>query len=371
MEVRMSSTVDDLNVQVAEEERPHINAREEIVSLLRGQIACPVISCIGELGWLGRMMRGPFDQMSFGVAVDREVFAALMTYLMSLGLVRSNETDGMRFTLSEVGEKVFARFGAFCILNSYEDYMRKLTSLLVPGEPNAGIPEQPTVNRERNVLGSGALHEKKFFRPALALIAGEAYDAIADVGCGDGQFLIGCMRQYPGAELLGVDLSPVAVHRTIRRITELAPTAKVKGYIRNGMDVAGWSRDIGVHNAHDRRSLISFWFLIHEISQRSPQVVIQFFHSLRTYCAGADVLVGEVMRIPEGRLVGNRSQSLLPELILLHELSGQGLLTWQQWETVLAQIPYFVRHEKRFDPLIGPAGSAEQPSAAVWHLRPK
>src|SRR5688572_19722769 len=33
-----------------------VNPREEIVSLLRGQVACPVISCLGQLGWIDRML---------------------------------------------------------------------------------------------------------------------------------------------------------------------------------------------------------------------------------------------------------------------------------------------------------------------------
>jgi hypothetical protein len=38
-----------------------LNPRDELVALLRGHAACPILSGLGEHGLLDRMMNGPFS----------------------------------------------------------------------------------------------------------------------------------------------------------------------------------------------------------------------------------------------------------------------------------------------------------------------
>src|SRR5690606_1289260 len=98
--------------------------RQQIIALLRGQVACPVLSTLGQLGWLERMGAEPFRREDFSPPPDTAAFKSVMSYLGALGLIEP-PTGAPTFVATELGRKVFARYGAFCILNSYESYMRK------------------------------------------------------------------------------------------------------------------------------------------------------------------------------------------------------------------------------------------------------
>lgn len=335
--------------------------REEIIALLRGQVACPLISCIGELGWLERMAEGPFDHESFADAVDSTAFAAVMAYLIALELVEPGANGG--FAVTRLGAVVFRRYGTFCILNSYERYMQSLRSILIPD----GAP-RPQVDRIRNVIGSGAMHERKFFGPALELLSDTEFQCIADIGCGDGKFLLNCVRRFPRAGLLAVDSSAVAVDATLKRLHVACPDVKVSGTLADGADVASWSKHLAC-GGDSSAVLVSLWFLVHEISRNDPESVIRFFELLQQHCPGATILMGEVVRMPPALLAKNRSTSILPELLLLHDLSRQGVLGWEEWQYIAEQIPYVRVAERSFDLVRGP-GATSQPSSFVWCLAP-
>ena len=92
--------------------------------------------------------------------------------------------------------------GAFCILDSYNDYFRDLEWIF----PASAVP-RPTVNRERNIIGSGQLHARKFFPEVLAHLATTPYEHLTDLGCGDGTFIQEALAVRPGLAVTAVDLS--------------------------------------------------------------------------------------------------------------------------------------------------------------------
>jgi Methyltransferase domain len=340
------------------------NAREEIIALLRGQIACPLISTLGELGWLDTMAAGTFGHNSFPGPVDAGVFQAVMAYLAALQLVEGHGND-TGFRMTPLGRRVFKRYGTFCILNSYESYMRSLAALLIPDGS-----ARPEVNRARNVIGSGAIHSRKFFEDAFQMLGDESYQMIVDVGCGDGKFLSGCMRIFPAAKLLAVDLSSTAVDQTMHRILHEEPARQIEGVVANGADISAWASGIDRAAESGARTLISCWFLIHEISRGEVGIVADYFAQLRRRCPRARVLVGEVVRLTQETLALNREGSVLPELTLLHDLSRQGLLQWDQWQQVAAEIPYARRAQRQFDVVQTETG-ASVPSSFIWYLEPR
>ena len=84
----------------------------------------------------------------------------------------------------------------------------------------------------------------------------------------------------------------------------------------------------------------------------------------------AHVLVGEIVNVPAEVLAAEHDESIMPEFLLFHALSGQGVLTWEQHQQVLNLIPYELAGETRFDECRGPDGNAI-PSSFLWHLRPR
>jgi hypothetical protein len=113
-------------------------------------------------------------------------------------------------------------------------------------------------------------------------------------------------------------------------------------------------------------AMISLWFVVHEISQGRVDPVVRFFTALRDLVPEAQILLGEIARLPPETLERVRSTSIMPEFTLFHDLSGQGLLTWEDWQEAAARIPYRVVAEKHFDPVA--AGGV--PSSFVWRLAP-
>ncbi len=134
---------------------PVNNPRQELISLLRGLFACPVISFLGRRGFVDALTNS-------GLSLDADdrrtgEFVSLLRYLVALGLL--DEAAPLRFTATELGHKVFKRFGAFCLIDSYDEYFHDLDWVL----PQSNLP-RPSVNRERNVIGSGQLSSHEYFR---------------------------------------------------------------------------------------------------------------------------------------------------------------------------------------------------------------
>ena len=141
---------------------PKLNPREELVALLRGHAACPILSGLGEYGLLDRMTASPFAVTDFPEVADRHLFAATLTYFVSLGLLRDIGGDPSRYETTKVGRTVFTRYGSCALIHSYRDYFERLAGLIVGTD--RGPP--PAVDRRVNVLGSGQLHARKFFPDA-------------------------------------------------------------------------------------------------------------------------------------------------------------------------------------------------------------
>ncbi len=339
---------------------PELNPRQELIALMRGQVACPLLSSLGELGWLDRMCSAPFHRASFAGAIDERAFAAVMGYLTSLGLIDSQAAPES-YTTTALGLSVFARYGAFLLLNSYEDYFRSFRILLMPD----GSP-RPAVNRLRNVFGSGRIHARKFFPAALDLTSAAAYGTVADIGCGDGSFLELLLAQQTDAGAVALDLSADAVAAAADRLGARFPGRRVRPLVADGAAVAWWTQQLA---GEKQPLLVTMWFLVHEISGGKAETVIGFLDQVRQALPRAELLVGEIVRHPAERLAPLHAQSIMPEFNLFHDLSGQGLLTAEAWADVENRMPYRVAGKRGFDPV--PSEGEAPPSSFVWHMLPR
>jgi SAM-dependent methyltransferase len=331
-----------------------MNTRQEIISLLRGYAACPIICQLGEQGLLDRMLGKPFDLKDFPEVVP-SVFGAVCRYLVSLELLIPLGQDSYR--VSPLGTKVFERYGAFGILYAYRDYFDQLPALLF------GHDARPSVNRLRNVLGSGQLHSGKFFPAIIEMLGDDRIDTVVDIGCGDGHFLSSIRAVNPAIQLVAVDISPVAVNTTVEHLKD----TKVHGIVANGFDVERWALSLP---ASPGRMLVSAWFVLHEFSHGQQGRAVNFLRKLYKYCAGAHVLVGELVSVPDIALAADRANSIMPEFLLFHALSGQGVLTWEQHLQVRSEIPYEVVAERHFD-VVPVSTAANVPSSFIWYLQPR
>lgn len=136
----------------------------------------------------------------------------------------------------------------------------------------------------------------------------------------------------------------------------------------DALDVDAWARTIAErHESVGGDVVVSMWYLVHEISRHDADLVADFFCRIHEVCPDAHLIVGEIVNLPVDVLAKNRHGSIMPEFLLFHDVSGQGVLTWDQFQHLLTKIPYSLEHEAKFDLVETQQG--EMPTGLVWHLK--
>lgn len=365
----MSTTADKIEQLVSSEKifKPAVTEgstdrkRQRLVGLLRGYFATPVIAALGETGMAERMSAGSFSVSDWEPDLDLRIVAALFGYLHSIGLLE--KAEGNRYELTPEGRTALLRNGAFSLLMSYADYLHTLPDLLTGGK------YKPSVNRLRNVRGSGQLHSKKFFPIAFEFLSDDPPHSLIDVGCGDGCFLECARDKWPSLRVFGVDLSEEAVERTKIRLGT-PNTGDPIAFAADAHDIAEWSAAVPNTLRESPRVVISMWFVAHEFSQGSSQRLKTFFKTLKETFPLASVVLGEITAISSDVLASNYELSIMPEFLLFHALSGQGVLPWHTWKSVLEEIPYSLTAEQRLDVVHSSEGEAI-PASFIWLLSPQ
>jgi 2-ketoarginine methyltransferase len=351
----------ELDPSVSEVTIDRKKLRGSVISLLRGSFSAPTIAALAELGIIERMLEGPFRVEDFPIAVDKRVLSSVFLYLHSLNLLK--EMPDGRYGLTREGRTALKRSGAFLLLFSYRGYFENLAGLLT------GVSKAVTVDRRRNVLGSGSLHSKKFFPAVWEMLNSPRPSALIDVGCGDGQFLTDACTQWPDVSIAAIDLSPIAVETTLKQL-ETFGRKEVVGIVQSGVEVADWVAQLPEALKASSPLVLSMWFVVHEFSGGDPNTVIRFFREVWSALPEADIILGEITALSPELLAEHHESSIMPELLFFHELSRQGVLKWETWHHVLNEIPYLLIGERQFD-LVGEVGEQTTPSSFVWHLRPK
>jgi SAM-dependent methyltransferase len=209
------------------------------------------------------------------------------------------------------------------------------------------------------------MHALKYFPVALQWLADRNLSYVIDVGCGNGEFLLAAVGEHPQAAAFGVDLSSEAVSATLSRFRDVSPDCQFEGIVADAAAVQEWSQRIP---SRGENAAITIWFVLHEFAAASPDPVVRFFEELHRHCPLADVIVAEIAAVAPHALASARHESIYPEMLLFHALSGQGILTWEDHSAWLNRIPYRLAAEERFDE-IAVDGNLE-PCTFIWHLSP-
>ena len=109
------------------------------------------------------------------------------------------------------------------------------------------------------------------------------------------------------------------------------------------------------------------WFMLHEISNHKVSNVKKFLKSLHKNFPNSNLLIGEIIKHDQKTLNEIYKKSLMPEYLFFHKVSGQGILSWKDYKSLLVDCPYSLEYEWKFDD----DNSFKIPSAFVWVLKPK
>ena len=184
----------------------------------RGFFATRVIQCLFNVGFLDELAaKGTVDLSAYAQRnhLDAGILQVLCDYLYALKFLSK---DGGRYGLDRNGEILTEVLrGTFDLIYAYEDLVHSLESLLrtekVYGQD---------VKRREEFVGKGSGQSAKLlpFPMAIDLIKRNGFSEILDLGCGDGEFLIGLCREDVRFKGCGVDVSSKTVSQARQRIAE-------------------------------------------------------------------------------------------------------------------------------------------------------
>ena len=345
---------------------PQASIGEELVLLTRGFFSLPILSGLGKLSALDRMLSKPkFEISDFSNIPNQKLLACTFEYLVRIGLLDYANTQKNLFKASELGREIFRRVNSFYAPHSYREYMVRYFEQL----QNSGPYQKQSVDRLENIIGSGKTHER-YFPPAVSFLKRKIrFEILADIGCGDGHFLSQVLKGVPKVKAAGIDLSEISVTSTRENLRRKYPQAEIVTFCADASDIPSWSQPL-LQFVQSRSLVISMWFLLHEISHRDPENVVRFLTEVHRRFPKSSLIVGELVRQRAELLARHRKELLMPEYLLFHDLSEQGVLSWQEYQGILKKIPYELAAERVFDEISDGQGPKE-PATFVWCLSPK
>jgi len=339
---------------------------ENIVLLLRGFFSTPVISSLGRLGVLDAMKStSPFTVDDFQNIPNKELLQSTFHYLARLGFIESTDKFNKAYKASGLGKEVFRRASSFYVPHSYFEYMHNYHQLI----QNPSFEGKPEVERLENVIGSGKTHQR-YFPPVISFLKRKVeFEVIADIGCGDGHFLTTFLRNIPGKRVAGIDISKLSIEAAYKNLNESYGNNEICMVCSDALDVEKWSEPV-LRMAGNRTIVISMWFLLHEISRNKYTNIIEFLIRIRDLFPDTPIVIGEIVRQTNETLSKHSFKSVMPEYLFFHEISGQGILTWEDYQQILINVPYDLEFERLFDENFDNEGN-KIPSSFVWCLMPK
>jgi SAM-dependent methyltransferase len=308
-----------------------IQIRSEIISYLRGYYFFPIFFHLYKKKYLDKFKNEKVKLSLKEFKVKNYFFLEkILNYLVRINILNKKLE---KYSITKIGLILKKRIGTMYILNSYNNILTNVEPYL-----SGKINKNRLCNRDENVIGSGLLHSKKFFEPAMKKINLDNKKYVLDIGCGDGSFLKTAVKNNSNLYILGCDLSKRSVKQTKNKIK----LHKKKFIFKlNGSKISEIKKILKNKNISlGNNSLISMWFLLHEISNNSKNDLIKYLSQVRKNFPETDLLIGEISKQDDLLLQKHKDISVMPEFYLFHEISGQGLLSKKDFMTVFMQSGY-------------------------------
>jgi len=315
--------------------------RAEFITLMRGFYSLPILVNLHKEGILKKLSLNNYTDIKNLKFKNQFFIEKVLKYLTRLDILQNKKT---KFRYTNLGFKISKRIGTFYILNSYSKIPLNFSNNLKENQKFKNWCE-----RKDNILGSGLIHYKKFFIPSLKISNFKIKKDILDIGCGDGTFLNLVKKSNPNIRVLGCDLSNKSVSQTKKNLR-----LKEKDFIFrvDGSDIELIKKKLDKKKIFlGKDSIISLWFLLHEISGNSKQILVKYLSKIRRSFPETSILIGEISSLSEKQMKKHNKISILPEFTLFHELSGQGLLSELDYFSIFKQSSYSVKKIIRTDKL--------------------
>ena len=183
-----------------------LNPREEIISLLRGFFATPVISGLSRIGIVDKIIDNKLNKIPANY--NKKLIEHSLEYLRDLGILKIIKK---KYLPTLIGKKILKRQGSFMLLHSYHEYISNYSRALKDTTLNSSC------DRFENIIGSSRVHGNKYFKEAINQISKTYKIKIknyVDLGCGEGKFLSIINNNVSNSNLIGTDFSKISVNNT-------------------------------------------------------------------------------------------------------------------------------------------------------------
>ena len=326
--------------------------------ILRGLYATPIICELSKLGIFTKASK-KINLKNKSKIKNSFVLNLCLDYLSNIGILIKKPNN---YELSEMGYEIFRRSNSFFVPHSYREVILNLGNILQNKKKLASCK----VDRKENILGSGLTHLRYFFQSINYCNSKINYDSLIDLGCGNGHFINEVLKRKKNIKVVGIDLSVDSVNTCKKNISKYIPKNKFKVFKHDISKVSNWKNKIS-NFLYGNKPLISLWFMLHEISNHKVKNLKKFLHQLNKNFPNSSVVIGEIVRLEDKILNEIYNKSLMPEYLFFHKISGQGIMSWKEYRSLLIDSPYTLEYKWLFDN----ANKSKVPSAFVWILKPK
>lgn len=178
--------------------------KKEIVANLRGFFLSSVIYSLFEKSYFKDLIKNKGLLKNNRFLKKNKKFRDLINYLIDINYM-NEKSNSYEFT--ELGLDIFSRYYTFLVPCSYNNYLLNLDKFLVN-------KFKPSVDRKKNIIGSGITHKRYFYSAISFLKAKVKKIQIIDLGCGNGFFLKTADRLLDLDKIAGIDLSNISIKNT-------------------------------------------------------------------------------------------------------------------------------------------------------------
>lgn len=285
-----------------------------VFEIMRAYTMCAILSALEKLGVLDQLAEHGVVPAELG----HEAFlgAATWRYLAERDVVRA---DGERYVLTEAGHDLYRERGYLLWLaGGYGDALNTLDTLLAK-ERKFGVD----VDRDLRwvAVGSALIGAADLRTELMDILRSIEFRTIADIGCGNGHFLIDLCR-VTGADGVGYDISPASCAEARQEVAGAGLVDRIDVVEVDATDIDN------VPLLENVQLVIAFFFM-HEVLEHGYDTLVEYLAGLcRRLPAGAHVLTAEIAPPEQAR---NTSEYFSPEYVYTQALMAQHMMSGEDW----------------------------------------
>jgi len=311
---------------------------------MHGHTLVYLVTFFDEIGVVGRWRAG--DAVDLGeVAAQQHLKPAMVTsaadYMTAYGYLRrvADTTYEVTARGKEILEEWFYALGA----QSYAPLLGNMLPI-ARGEKTYGFGKDVNRDLYLNTKASGGLSGRLVFPAVLEYLEKHRYGCLLDLGCGDGTFLELACRGFRDLEVVGLDQSPEVIEIARAKLAAAGFGARSSFVVGDLFQPEQFADHPGVKRAQ----IATIFYILHEITAAGIEPLLHFLRVWKTaFGSEKPLMVTEIYRPPRDELESFQGRGTL-EILLYHDLSGQGVMPREQWYAAYETAGYEIADRIQF-----------------------